>query len=263
MYSPKQNSSFIKNSLLRNHSAYSSNTQTETTSRISLSELKNIYKLKKSMNSYNRKKKLSNNRNENNLDYNNALNLNYNQNLINAFVLKEKKELNKNKYKNIALYKIKSRNDNSFIIQNNAVSYNKINEENKNIYKNCLKTNEPLYRYYTARNKSFIDFSVDTRNLRYLKINNFNAKKAVTNLNEYLLFNKESNDFNEMNKSKTNKLMNIYKDSLYNYLFYLKNILNNEFLINIKLINQKKILINEIMNIKNRANKMIIRLKNY
>ena len=56
MYSPKQNSSFIKNSLLRNHSAYSSNAQTETTSRISLSELKNIYKLKKSMNSYNRKK---------------------------------------------------------------------------------------------------------------------------------------------------------------------------------------------------------------
>ena len=266
MYSPKPNSSFIKNTLLRNYSSYSSNTQTESTSRISLSELKNIYKLKKSMNVYNSKKKLSKSRN--NFHYSAALNLT-NNNCLNDF-LKEKakifplNEVNKNKNRNIALYKIKSRNDNNFFIHNNTdFSYDKIKEENKNIYKNCLKTTEPLYRYYTARNKSFIDFNVDTRNIRYLKISNYNGKKAMDNLNEYLLFNKESDDFNEKHKSKTNNLMNIYIESLYNYLFYLKKILNDEFLINQKLINQKKILINEIINIKNRANKIIIKFENF
>ena len=83
MYSPKQNSSFIKTSLLRNNSAYSSNIQTEsTTSRISLSELKNLNKLRISMNIYNRKNKLKNS--SNNLNSNDVLNLT-NSNIINDF----------------------------------------------------------------------------------------------------------------------------------------------------------------------------------
>ena len=61
----------------------------------------------------------------------------------------------------------------------------------------------------------------------------------MNNLNDYLLFNKESNEYNIINKTKINNLMNLYKESLHNYLFYLKNLLNDALLINNKLIKQK------------------------
>ena len=59
MFSPRQNKSYNKYSLYIEHPSFSSYYQTESTSRISLSELKNINILKKSINSYNRKKLFS------------------------------------------------------------------------------------------------------------------------------------------------------------------------------------------------------------
>ena len=267
MYSPKKFSSFNKYSFYRETSSYSSHLQTETSSRISRSDLKKINTLKKTMNAYTN---LSRNYKSNltNLYYVKSVNLT--NNFIYPYI-KDKNYNNIKKINNIKHIKEekKIRTRNGY----NKISLNDDKNKNKNIYytynkdlmnyKERLKIKEPLYRYKTPCRNSFIDFQNDSRNLRYLKINSYNGKKAVERLNENLIYNKQISDLGDINREKTAQLLKIYGESLYFYISYLNTKLNEESVISYHLLNEKNLLINEIIKKKKKINKIIMKYEGY
>lgn len=267
MYSPKKFSSFNKYSFYRETSSYSSHLQTETSSRISRSDLKKINTLKKTMNAYTN---LSRNYKSNltNLYYVKSVNLT--NNFIYPYI-KDKNYNNIKKINNIKHIKEekKIRTRNGY----NKISLNDDKNKNKNIYytynkdlmnyKERLKIKEPLYRYKTPCRNSFIDFQNDSRNLRYLKINSYNGKKAVERLNENLIYNKQISDLGDINREKTAQLLKIYGESLYFYISYLNTKLNEESVISYHLLNEKNLLINEIVKLKKKINKIIMKYEGY
>ena len=267
MYSPKKYSSFNKYSFYRETSSYSSHLQTETSSRISRSDLKKINTLKKTMNAYTN---LSRNYKSNltNLYYVKSVNLT--NNFIYPYI-KDKNYNNIKKINNIKHIKEekKIRTRNGY----NKISLNDDKNKNKNIYstynkdlmnyKERLKIKEPLYRYKTPCRNSFIDFQNDSRNLRYLKINSYNGKKAVERLNENLIYNKQISDLGDINREKTAQLLKIYGESLYFYISYLNTKLNEESVISYHLLNEKNLLINEIVKLKKKINKIIMKYEGY
>ena len=267
MYSPKKYSSFNKYSFYRETSSYSSPLQTETSSRISRSDLKKINTLKKTMNAYTN---LSRNYKSNltNLYYVKSVNLT--NNFIYPYI-KDKNYNNIKKINNIKHIKEekKIRTRNGY----NKISLNDDKNKNKNIYytynkdlmnyKERLKIKEPLYRYKTPCRNSFIDFQNDSRNLRYLKINSYNGKKAVERLNENLIYNKQISDLGDINREKTAQLLKIYGESLYFYISYLNTKLNEESVISYHLLNEKNLLINEIVKLKKKINKIIMKYEGY
>ena len=267
MYSPKKYSSFNKYSFYRETSSYSSPLQTETSYRISRSDLKKINTLKKTMNAYTN---LSRNYKSNltNLYYVKSVNLT--NNFIYPYI-KDKNYNNIKKINNIKHIKEekKIRTRNGY----NKISLNDDKNKNKNIYytynkdlmnyKERLKIKEPLYRYKTPCRNSFIDFQNDSRNLRYLKINSYNGKKAVERLNENLIYNKQISDLGDINREKTAQLLKIYGESLYFYISYLNTKLNEESVISYHLLNEKNLLINEIVKLKKKINKIIMKYEGY
>lgn len=267
MYSPKKFSSFNKYTFYRETSSYSSHLQTETSSRISRSDLKKINTLKKTMNAYTN---LSRNYKSNltNLYYVKSVNLT--NNYIYPYI-KDKNYNNIKKINNIKHIKEekKIRTRNGY----NKISLNDDKNKNKNIYytynkdlmnyKERLKIKEPLYRYKTPCRNSFIDFQNDSRNLRYLKINSYNGKKAVERLNENLIYNKQISDLGDINREKTAQLLKTHGESLYFYISYLNTKLNEESVISYHLLNEKNLLINEIVKLKKKINKIIMKYEGY
>ena len=265
MQSPNKNSSFNKYSFIRETSSYSSYIQTESSTRISRSELKKINRLKKSMNAYiNISRNYRNN--INNLYNKKILNLTSNTVLYpyiqnnNEYNFNEKRM--KNLKNNVVKYKIRARSENNSLnnkINNNYFTYDK----GMIMYKDRLRRKDPFYRYYTSRNKSFIDFNNDTRNLRYLKINSYNGKKAIDQLNENILYNNQASELEEITKQKMSPLMKIYGESFYYYLSYLNSKLKEESIINYNLLNKKKLLINDILKMEKQINKIISKYEEY
>ena len=259
----------IKFPFLRQHSSFSSNLQTESSSAISRNDIKNINILKKSMNSYTRKKNLT----ENNKNFSqikiSKLNLK-NSNFLSIFLREKKSNAHKknllnlklNKFVNNGKNKIKSRNEKRLSSnEKKYFTYEKKNEGNKKLYREGLKVIEPYYRYLTPRNKSFIDFNNDTRNLRYMKFNLLYGKKAIEQLKENISYNNAKTEMGEYSNLKANHLLEIFNKTLRSYMIYLQNIINEESLIEYNLSNQKKELITEIINIKNKINKLLFRFQ--
>ena len=252
---------------LREHSSFSSNIQNESTSRMSRSDLKNIAELKKNMNIYKRKRNKKDNINNRN-SYIKISKLHLNNNNFYSTYLKEKfniqnKILNYKDNVKSDYFKIKTRNQNKYSFHKKInLSYDKNNEQNKILYKSRFKIEEPFYRYFRQRNKSYIDFNNDTRKIRYLKINSYYGKKEIDKRKDNLLYNRSRTEINEYNYKKINSLIKIYNETLYNYIIYLHIKRNDEFIINYNLSNKRILLIKEIINIKNEINKTIVLFEN-
>ena len=259
MFSPRQNKSYNKYSLYIEHPSFSSYYQTESTSRISLSELKNINILKKSINSYNRKKLFSEKYKTSQCSSKKVSKINLKNNNFLYSILKNRTSTNF--HKNILFNnKTKSRNEKNFSLYS---TYDNNYKEKKYAYQVRLKTKEPFYQLCTSRNNSFIDFKKDTRNLRYLKINSYNGKKAIDRLKENIFYNNAKAELSKINNTKSQHLMNIYNQNLYSYLVYLYQKRDEEYVTNYNLSNKKKLLINEIVSLKKKINKNLFKFESY
>ena len=162
-----------KKRFVKEISNFSSNVQTDSTSRISYSEIKNIKLLKYSF----RAKNIKNSRNnlkipklylkKNKTDINSSNN--DNKNFLYSF--SRTKRISRNFYReNYTNYTINELNTKS--------TESKINYSNK-----YIKIKEPFYKIYPIRKESLIDFNSQSRNIRLLKIYSNIKKLKLCNLN--------------------------------------------------------------------------------
>ena len=281
MFSPEHTTFDKKSSNIKDNSYLLSVLQTDSTIRISRSTLKNINLLKMELNTYNRKKKLSEKNksyqclNSNSKLYLNSINfLPYvlkrnSSNIKNMNIPKNKPNQSYINEFNFSVIdnqkkKIKSRNTNqsSFCNTYYTNTLNKSETEKSQIIFTKFKINVPFYRYLYLRDKSFIEFNKDTRNIRYLKINRLNGKKALDKLQDNIIFNSEKEEYEKNIFNQKKILLDIYKDNFNQYLIYLQKKMNEESAINYNLSNKKNILINEISYIKNKINKQLATFEN-
>ena len=256
-----------KKSLIKERSTFSSNIQTESSSRISYSQIKNLKLLKYSTKNKNNKKsrndlkipKLFLKTETNN--YNDNSTNNSNRNFLYSFSTKRKS----NKMEKIInLYNY---NDNSSRINNNTTNYftsSELNNSDSKKNNNYIKIKEPFYQmYYTSRKDSIIDFKAQTRNIRLLKIDSYNGQKALNNLKESLLYNEAKTLQFKYSKNKEKILLNAFKNNFYSYISFLKRKADKETAINENLIERKNILINKMMTMGNRISKILNRFERY
>ena len=257
-----------KKSLIKERSTFSSNIQTESSSRIIYTQIKNLKLLK-----YLRKSKIIEKSRNNlkipklflkteNYNYNNSSNNNNSSNRNFLYSFSTKRKSNKmEKIINLCHY-----NDNSSRINNNTTNYYTSSELNNSESKknnNYIKIKEPFYQMYTSRKDSIIDFKAQTRNIRLLKIDSYNGQKALNNLKESLLYNEAKTLQFKYNKTKEKKLLNAFKNNFYSYISFLKRKADKETAINENLIERKNILINKMMTMGNRISKILNRFERY
>lgn len=263
-----------RKSLIKENSNFSSNIQTESTSGISYTQIKNLKLLKYSIKRRNIKKS------QNILKipklnlktdiHNKKINHNANKNFLYSFS-KERKSNKLEKIINLKKYKDKSaqlknlsRNNNdiskyySTELNNNSVNYKYNNDSS--IYD---KLKEPLYQLYTSRKDSLLDFKAQTRNIRLLKIDSYNGQKALNSLKESLLYNETKTLQFEYSKDNEKKLLNIFKNNFHSYLIYLKRIVDRENNINENLIEKKNYLKGKILTMGSKINKILIKFEHY
>ncbi len=225
-------------SFIRETSNFSSNILTDSTSRLSFSEIKNIKLFQ------------------------------------NSIKTKNKSRNNKSTTPKIHLKKTNSNNNNSDIYENNNFLYSfsrnkkisKTNTENNytlskaysNILNNSKITNikQIFYKIYPQRKDSLIDFKEQTRNIRLLKIDTYNGRKALKEMKEKMIYNEAKTGHFEFSKKEDKKMMDIFKDNLNSYLTYLKRKEIKENMTNENLIEQKNMLIKKIMPMGNRVNRL-------
>ena len=226
-------------SFIRETSNFSSNILTDSTSRLSFSEIKNIKLFQ------------------------------------NSIKTKNKSRNNKSTTPKIHLKKTNSNNNNSDIYENNNFLYSfsrnkkisKTNTENNytlskaysNILNNSKITNikQIFYKIYPQRKDSLIDFKEQTRNIRLLKIDTYNGRKALKEMKEKMIYNEAKTGHFEFSKKEDKKMMDIFKDNLNSYLIYLKRKEIKENMTNENLIEQKNMLIKKIMPMGNRVNRLL------
>jgi hypothetical protein len=263
-----------RKSLIKENSNFSSNIQTESTSGISYTQIKNLKLLKYSIKRRNIKKS----RNilkipKLNLKtdiHNKKINHNANKNFLYSFS-KERKSNKLEKIINLKKYKDKSaqlknlsRNNNdiskyySTELNNNSVNYKYNNDSS--IYD---KLKEPLYQLYTSRKDSLLDFKAQTRNIRLLKIDSYNGQKALNSLKESLLYNETKTLQFEYSKDNEKKLLNIFKNNFHSYLIYLKRKADRENNINENLIEKKNYLKGKILTMGSKINKILRKFEHY
>ena len=263
-----------RKSLIKENSNFSSNIQTESTSGISYTQIKNLKLLKYSIKRRNIKKS----RNilkipKLNLKtdiHNKKVNHNANKNFLYSFS-KERKSNKLEKIINLKKYKDKSaqlknlsRNNNdiskyySTELNNNSVNYKYNNDSS--IYD---KLKEPLYQLYTSRKDSLLDFKAQTRNIRLLKIDSYNGQKALNSLKESLLYNETKTLQFEYSKDNEKKLLNIFKNNFHSYLIYLKRKADRENNINENLIEKKNYLKGKILTMGSKINKILRKFEHY
>ena len=263
-----------RKSLIKENSNFSSNIQTESTSGISYTQIKNLKLLKYSIKRRNIKKS------QNILKipklnlktdiHNKKINHNANKNFLYSFS-KERKSNKLEKIINLKKYKDKSaqlknlsRNNNdmskyySTELNNNSVNYKYNNDSS--IYD---KLKEPLYQLYTSRKDSLLDFKAQTRNIRLLKIDSYNGQKALNSLKESLLYNETKTLQFEYSKDNEKKLLNIFKNNFHSYLIYLKRIADRENNINENLIEKKNYLKGKILTMGSKINKILSKFEHY
>ena len=226
-------------SFIRETSNFSSNILTDSTSRLSFSEIKNIKLFQ------------------------------------NSIKTKNKSRNNKSTTPKIHLKKTNSNNNNSDIYENNNFLYSfsrnkkisKTNTENNytlskaysNILNNSKITNikQIFYKIYPQRKDSLINFKEQTRNIRLLKIDTYNGRKALKEMKEKMIYNEAKTGHFEFSKKEDKKMMDIFKDNLNSYLTYLKRKEIKENMTNENLIEQKNMLIKKIMPMGNRVNRLL------
>ena len=226
-------------SFIRETSNFSSNILTDSTSRLSFSEIKNIKLFQYSIKT------------------------------------KNKSRNNKSTTPKKHLKKTNSNNNNSDICENNNFLYsfsrNKkisktiteknytLNKANSNILNNSKITNikQIFYKIYPQRKDSLIDFKEQTRNIRLLKIDTYNGRRALKEIKEKMIYNEAKTGHFEFSKNEDKKLMNIFKDNLNSYLAYLKRKEIKENITNENLIEQKNMIIKKIMVMGNRVNRLL------
>ena len=226
-------------SFIRETSNFSSNILTDSTSRLSFSEIKNIKLFQ------------------------------------NSIKTKNKSRNNKSTTPKIHLKKTNSNNNNSDIYENNNFLYSfsrnkrisKTNTENNytlskaysNILNNIKITNikQTFYKIYPQRKDSLLDFKEQTRNIRLLKIDTYNGRRALKEMKEKMIYNEAKTGHFEFSKNEDKKMMNIFKDNLNSYLTYLKRKEIKENMTNENLIEQKNMLIKKIMSMGNRVNRLL------
>jgi len=282
LYNIKKSTRFIE------HSPHSSGIQTDSTSRISRSALKNITKLKISMK---QKKYSKDNKSKNSNNFKLSKYLLYNDNFISSFrnektcilpkekilglIKNSKIKLNKtkndiNSYRNINIKKnqIRSRNKSQNLLCKNYYSNDftksQDNKENTQImYRSGLKINDPIYRYYFSSNKSILHFKNNTTNVRYLKINSYNGKKSINRLQDNIIFNNEETEYLEASNRKKNDLLNLYNIALSQYYSNLQRQRNELTIINYNLSNKKMFLNHDMLILKARTSKLLTKFEKY
>ena len=264
-----------RKSLIKENSNFSSNIQTESTSGISYTQIKNLKLLKYSIKRRNIKKsrnilkipKLNLKTDIHNKKINHIVE---NKNFLYSFS-KERKSNKLEKIINLKKYKDKSaqlknlsRNNNdiskyySTELNNNSVNYKYNNDSS--IYD---KLKEPLYQLYTSRKDSLLDFKAQTRNIRLLKIDSYNGQKALNSLKESLFYNETKTLQFEYSKDNEKKLLNIFKNNFHSYLIYLKRKADRENNINENLSEKKNYLKGKILTMGSKINKILRKFEHY
>ena len=282
LYNVKKSARYIE------HSLHSSGIQTDSTSRISRSALKNITNLKISMK---QRKYSKDNRNKNNKNFNLSKYLIYNNNFISSFrneksfilskenilsliknskikLNKTKNDINYNNKLNIKKHQIRSRNKSQNLLYKNYYSNDFAkSQENKEYiqeaYLSGLKINEPFYHYYFPSNKSILNFKNDSINVRYLKINSYNGKKSINRLQENILLNNAETEYLEASNRKKNDLLNVYNHALSQYFSSLQRQRNDLTIINYNLSNKKMIINHDILSLKAKTSKLLTKFEKY
>ena len=282
LYNVKKSARYIE------HSLHSSGIQTDSTSRISRSALKNITKLKISMK---QRKYSKDNRNKNNKNFNLSKYLIYNNNFISSFrneksfilskenilsliknskikLNKTKNDINYNNKLNIKKHQIRSRNKSQNLLYKNYYSNDFAkSQENKEYiqeaYLSGLKINEPFYHYYFPSNKSILNFKNDSINVRYLKINSYNGKKSINRLQDNILLNNAETEYLEASNRKKNDLLNVYNHALSQYFSSLQRQRNDLTIINYNLSNKKMIINHDILSLKAKTSKLLTKFEKY
>jgi hypothetical protein len=254
----KKNTSFDMNNkkpLVKEFSSFSSNLLTDSSSRISVSELKRINLFKYSL----KAKNLKNSRNNLKMPKikikTNIIN-SRNNNFLYSFTKKRKSE-----EKILNLSKI-SRNNNTNCSELYNGNYSESNFNNTDININ-IDIKEPLYKFFNSRKDSILNFKYQTRKIRLLKIDSYNGKKALDGLKQNLLYNEDKTKLFEFNKSEEKHLINIFYESLFSYLTFLKRKINKDVIINETLLEKKNILIQNIMTLRNKIDKMMRKIESY
>ena len=274
-----QNQSSHIYSLFADHSINSSGFQTDySTPRISLSDLKNLNKLKRSMNIYCLKRKYYNkNNNNNNMSGFSCSKLSnskiYNTKFI-PFINSQKnlipKEqlltiINDNKIKLMNKSEAKSRNKVNTLLNYNYYSNDHIKEKESypvSLYYN-FKLTLPYYRYYLSRKNSINYFKTETANLRNLKINSYNGKKAINKIKENMSYNNTKTECTEFNNKKNNILLEVYNNDLNQYYFHLEKQGNDLSIKDLNLRNKKIMIYKDILNLKIKINKILVTFETY
>ena len=252
----KKNTSFDMNNkkpLVKEFSSFSSNLLTDSSSRISVSELKRINLFKYSL----KAKNLKNSRNNLKMPKikikTNIIN-SRNNNFLYSFTKKRKSE-----EKILNLSKI-SRNNNTNCSELYNGNYSESNFNNTDININ-IDIKEPLYKFFNSRKDSILNFKYQTRKIRLLKIDSYNGKKALDGLKQNLLYNEDKAKLFEFSKSEEKHLINIFYESLFSYLTFLKRKINKDVIINETLLEKKNIIIQNIMTLRNKIDKMMRKIE--
>ena len=254
----KKNTSFDMNNkkpLVKEFSSFSSNLLTDSSSRISVSELKRINLFKYSL----KAKNLKNSRNNLKMPKikikTNIIN-SRNNNFLYSLTKKRKSE-----EKILNLSKI-SRNNNTNCSELYNGNYSESNFNNTDININ-IDIKEPLYKFFISRKDSILNFKYQTRKIRLLKIDSYNGKKALDGLKQNLLYNEDKAKLFEFSKSEEKNLINIFYESLFSYLTFLKRKINKDVIINETLLEKKNIIIQNIMTLRNKIYKMMRKIESY
>jgi len=273
-----QNQSSYIYSLFADHSINSSGVQTDySTSRISLSDLKNLSKLKRSMNIYCLKRKYNNNNNMSGFSCNKLTNSKIYNTKFMPFITTQKNLVPKEELINIIknnkikLMKnsdksdIKSRNKNNAFFNYNYYSDDHIKEQKNDEISHYynFKLNTPYYSYYTSRKNSINSFKTQTTNLRYLKINSYNGNRAIDKLKENMLYNSTKTECAEFNNKKNNILLDAFNDNSNQYYFHLEKQRNDLSIKDLYLRNKKIMIYKDILNLKIKINKILVTFETY
>ena len=272
-----QNQSSYIYSLFADHSINSSGILSDySTSRISLSTLKNLSKLKRSMNIYCLKRKYNNN-NMSGFSYNKMTNSKIYNTKFMPFITSQKNMIPKEELlsiiknnklrimKNSDKSDIKSRNKNNELLSYNYYSNDHIKEQKNdtpNHYYN-FKLNMPYYLYSASRKNSINSFKTETNNLRYLKINSYNGKKAIDKLKENMQYYSTKTECAEFNNKQNNILLDAFNDNSNQYYFHLEKQNNDLSIKDLYLRNKKIMIYKDILNLKIKINKILLTFETY
>ena len=243
-----------KKKFIKELSNFSSNIQTDSTSRISYSEIKNIKLFQYSIKAKNIKKSRNNLKipkiclKTDKTDNKNS-SINENKNFLYSFLRANRISRNITE-PNYTLNELNTKSTESKINTSN----------NSKIY---MKIKEPFYKIYPIRKDSLLDFKSQTRNIRLLKIYSYNGRKALNNIKERIKYKEAQTMQFEYNKNKERKLINVFNYDLHSYLAYLKMKLIRESIANENLIDKKNMLINKMILMGNKINKLFKKFERY